>query len=197
MLDPAAGGLRARGIERVPAFFDVYNFAIRIDDESGSIRNAHLRDQDAILFGNLAHMIAQHRVAGSELFLPMRKRRCEIGTDRQYLRIHSFKFRDTRLVRGKFLRSTTGEGGDVEREHDGLLSAKIGEFHLFVLGIGKREIGSFIANFEVSFRRRDLLGGKNRRERSASEQGTEGFHGILPRIGTSARGYHAPLADRK
>ena len=49
MLDAAAGGLRARGIERVPAFFDAHNLAVRIDDERGSIRDAHLFRTNVIM----------------------------------------------------------------------------------------------------------------------------------------------------
>ena len=114
MRQPATGGIRAGCIYRTVAFLDVGYFPILIDDEGGAGGNAELCYEYSILLGDLAHVVAEHGVAGVEFLFPMLQGRREIGADRDYLGIILIKISDTRLVRGKFLRSTTGEGGHEE-----------------------------------------------------------------------------------
>jgi hypothetical protein len=84
--------------------------------------------------------------------------RAEIGANSENLSIILIKISDTRLVRGEFLRSTTGEGGHEECQDDDLLPAKIRELYGFVVGIRQSEVGRFVSDFEMSLRRGNLLG---------------------------------------
>ena len=83
--------------------------------------------------------------------------RYEIAADRQNLRVHIFEFANTRLVGGKFLRSTTGERGREERQHDVFLSFEIGKFDFFVVLIAQRKVGSGVADLKMRMLRRRLL----------------------------------------
>jgi hypothetical protein len=91
--------------------------------------------------------------------------RYEIAADGQNLRVYFFKFANTRLVGGELARSTTGERGRKESQDDGLLAAKIGEFHGMIILIGKSEVGSGIADFKSRVLGRRLL----RKKRAGAE----------------------------
>ena len=114
MCQPATGGIGAGGIYRAVAFLNVGYFPILVYDEGGARGNAQLCNEYSILLGDFAHVVAEHGVAGVEFLFPMLQGRSEISADRDYLGIILIKISDTRLVRGKFLRSTTGEGGHEE-----------------------------------------------------------------------------------
>src|SRR5579863_6948307 len=180
MLESATRRLRTRRIQRRLPFLNVHNLTVRVHNERYAIGDTHFRDQHAIQLGNLAHMVAEHRIADVEFLLPVRESRPEIGTNCQYLYIHVIVFCDTRLVRGYFLRSTTGERGWKESHDDDLLAAKIGKLHrLAGFRLGKCKVGSLIANFEMSFWWRDLLGRENSCERRAGQKRTDAFHVFL------------------
>ena len=114
MRQAAAGGIGAGGINRRAAFLDVGDLAILINDEGGAIGNAHLSNQDSILLGDLAHVVAEDGVTGVQFLFPMLQGRREIGADRDDLGIILIEISNTRLVCGKFLGSTTGKGGHEE-----------------------------------------------------------------------------------
>lgn len=97
---PAAGRLRAGGIERGAAFFNGHDLAVGTHDKGHTVGDAHLRDENAVLLRHRPHVIAEHREAGIQFLLPMRQRRREIGTDGQNLHVHFIELGDTRLVRG-------------------------------------------------------------------------------------------------
>lgn len=59
-------------------------------------------------------MVAEDGVAGVQFLFPMLQGRREIGADRDDLGIIFIEISYTRLVRGKLLGSTTGEGGHEE-----------------------------------------------------------------------------------
>ena len=173
MRQTAAGLVGARRIDGLVAFLDVGDLAVLVDHESGAVGDAELRDQHAILLRNLSHVVTDHGIAGVEFLFPVSQRWREIGADRYHLRFICIKFCDTRLVRGEFARSTTGERGYEEGQNDDLLPAKIGKLHGLIVGIGKREIGSFVPDLEMSLRRRDLLSRENGRE---CQERTDGLH---------------------
>ena len=60
----------------------------------------------------------------------------EIGTNGDDLGIILIKISYTRLVRGEFLRSTTGKGGHEEGQDDDFFPAEIRELHGLVVSIG-------------------------------------------------------------
>ena len=172
----AAGGIGAGRIDRTAAFFDVGDLAVLVDHEGGAAGNAQLGNQDAILLGDLTHVVAEKGVVGVELFFPMSQGRREIGTDREDLSIILIKISDTRLVRGEFLRSTTGEGGHEECQDDNLFAAEIRELHGLVVGVGQSEVGGFVTDFEIGFRRCDLLRRERGREYRACQECTDSSH---------------------
>lgn len=96
----AASLVGSRRIDRLVAFFNVGDLAVLVYHKRGTVGQAELRDQHAILLGNLAHVIAKDGIAGVEFFFPVSQRRREIGADRYHLRFICIKFCDTRLVRG-------------------------------------------------------------------------------------------------
>jgi hypothetical protein len=59
-----------------------------------------------------------------------------VGADAKNEGIVGLELCDTSLVRGEFLRSTTGECGGEKRYHHGILSFIIGERH-FAAGSGR------------------------------------------------------------
>jgi hypothetical protein len=100
----------------------------------------------------------------------------EIGTDGDDLGIIFIKISDTRLVRSQFLGSTTGEGGHKERQDDDFFPAEIRELHGLIVGVGQSEVGGFVTDFEIGFRRSELLGRKRSREYRGCEERTDGSH---------------------
>ncbi|MCU1257762.1 MAG: hypothetical protein JWO80_647 [Bryobacterales bacterium] len=169
MLQTAASRIRTRGIDRRAAFFNQRNLPVHVHHESRPVRDAHLWNQNAIKFRKLPVVIADQRKLGAKFFRPMRQSRYKIRADRQHLRIVCGEFANTRLVGGKFLRSTTGKCCGEERQNHILLAAIVGQLDLFAAGIalcGDGEIGRGIAHFQVRLRRRDIL-----RERRSRQQG--------------------------
>jgi hypothetical protein len=173
---PATGCISAGGIDGRTAFFDVGDFSVLVDNEGGAIGNAHLSNQDSILLGDLAHVVAENGVTGVEFLFPMLQSRREIGTDRYDLGIILVEISNTRLVCGEFLRSTTGEGGHEECQDDDLFAAEVGELDGFVVGVGQSKVGGFVADLEIGLRRVDLLGRKRGREYRACQECTDGSH---------------------
>ena len=147
MRQSTAGCVGAGDVNGPATFLDIGDLAILIYDESCTIGNAHLRNQYAVLLGDLAHVVAEHGVAGVEFLFPMLQGRAEIGADGEDLGIILIKISDTRLVCGKFLGSATGEGGHEEGQDDHFFPAEIGELHGLVVGIGQSEVGGFVTDF--------------------------------------------------
>src|SRR5512138_2391741 len=86
---------------------------------------------------------------------PVLQRRKIIRADTNYLTLHIIEFCDTRLVRGEFLRSTTGERGRKKRNDNVLLAAVVRQFEVLARGGRKLEIRRGVADLEVRFGRRD------------------------------------------
>lgn len=125
MRQAAAGRIGAGGVDRHFAFFDTGDFAILVDHERRAVGDAEILDENSVLLGNVAHVVAQDGIADVEFLFPVCERWREIGADGQDLRAIGFKLCDTRLVRVEFGGSTGGEGGDEEGQNDGLLAAEI------------------------------------------------------------------------
>ena len=142
-----AGCVGAGNVNGPAALLDICDLAILVYDESRTVGNAHLRNQHAVLLGDLAHVVAEHGIAGVQFRFPMLQGRAEIGTDGDDLGIILIKVCDTRLVRGEFLRSTTGEGGHEESQDHDFFAAEIGELHGLVVGVGQSEVGGFVTDF--------------------------------------------------
>ena len=162
----AAGFCRSGGIDSAVALLDVGDLAVFVDHESGAIRHSGLFDQNAIRLRHSAiHEIAEEWdgdvVLGRELAL----RRGVVGADPEDLGSGLFKFCDTSLVRGEFLRSATGESGRIERQNDDVFAAEVGELDAPALRGRQGEIGSFVADLKLGFGRLHGL----REERGSGE----------------------------
>jgi len=171
-----AGCVGAGDVNGPATFLDIGDLAILVYDESRTVGNAHLRNQYAVLLGDLAHVVAEHGIAGVQFRFPMLQGCAEIGTDGNDLGIIFIKISDTRLVRSEFLRSTTGEGGHEESQDDDFFPAEIRELHGLIVGVGQSEVGGFVTDFEIGFRRSELLGRKRSREYRGCEKRTDGSH---------------------
>jgi hypothetical protein len=68
-------------------------------------------------------VVGQEGNVGLQIFGEPLEGGSEIGTNAVDLRVCFSEFRDTSLVRGKFLRSATGECGREKRQHDVFLAA--------------------------------------------------------------------------
>ena len=126
MRRPAACRLRPARIDRGIPFFNRCDLAIHVDNKRRAVRHAYLRDQHPILLRHRTLVIAEQHVSRVEFFFPVVENKRGICADANYLSIHCVKFCNTSLVCGEFLRSTTGEGGGIERQDDGVLAAEIG-----------------------------------------------------------------------
>jgi hypothetical protein len=142
-----AGCVGTGDVNGPATFLDIGDLAILVYDESRTVGNAHLRNQYAVLFGDLAHMVAEHGIAGVQFRFPMFQGRAEIGTNGDDLGIILIKISDTRLVRSEFLRSTTGEGGHEESQDDDFFPAEIRKLHGLIVGVGQSKVGGFVTDF--------------------------------------------------
>src|SRR5262249_38127286 len=130
MVQAAASSLRARRIYGAGTLLDMLDLALLIDHERSAIGDASRGDQNSVILGYFAlREIAQQGKTEVQLGCKFLLRGSIVRTDTEDLCVHSFKFGDTSLVRQHFLRSTTGECGREERQHDCVLSAEIRELH--------------------------------------------------------------------
>ena len=134
LLNPAARRLCTRGVERGRAFVYVLNLAVPINNERDAVGEPALREY-AVFAGDLALEIAEERECEVQVLIsPVFESRQVIYADAQNLCVHAFKIRDTTLVRGQFLRSTTGKRGRKEGKHDHLFAAIIRKLDLLTRG---------------------------------------------------------------
>jgi len=180
MMKPAAGGFCARGVKRGAPFLDVLDFSFLINNERGTVGDPELRDEDAVIFGDLPFgEITQQRIRQVVLRGKLLLGRREVFADGEHLGVGAFKFGDTSLVRQHFLRSTTGKRGWKESQDNNVLTPEIGEFYFLPVRRGKREIGRHIADLQVSLRRRDLPCHSSR-QGSGQQHSRQRFHVIPP-----------------
>ena len=87
MRQSAASRVGAGRIDRYTPFFNTGNLPVLVHHKRRAVGNAEILDQYPVGLGHVAHMIAEDGVADVEFLFPVRQGGCEIGTDRQNLRI--------------------------------------------------------------------------------------------------------------
>jgi hypothetical protein len=107
------------------------DLALLVHDKRGAAGKLHLLIQDAVFLGNLACHVAQQREFDPDFFSECLVGRGSVNADAQYGGVFKVDLAgiDTRLVRLKFFRSTTGESKDVEGQYNVLFSPVIAQFH--------------------------------------------------------------------
>jgi hypothetical protein len=146
----AAGFVRGGRIDSGVAYLDEGNFAIRVHDISHAIRHA-VRAQNTIrLRGGAIPKIAEQRECQFELFSEDFLGGRVVAADAKNLGVLTFKFCDTSLVRGEFLRSATGEGGRKERQDDWILAFVIGQRDFTAHGRAERKVGRGVPHLQRS-----------------------------------------------
>ena len=148
----------------------IYNHAVLINDEPRTLRAQITGNFCGIVGGrcivvkhavgarNLATCITQQRVFKAELFAPCLVGVVEIDTDAQDLGICRLELGKIQLKGERFLRSSVGEGADVEEQHDILLAGEIGEL-------------DFLAGARRRCKLRRLVADLDRRRRSRKQRG--------------------------
>jgi len=129
------------GIDGAIAAFDMANDAVLIDDnvraESPLVALAlHIVGlQDSVAREHLAVHIAEEGEFDADLFRESRVRSGTIHAYAENFRVVRVQLAgvDSRLDRLELLRSTTGEGQDVDREENIFLSAEIAQLYRFPL----------------------------------------------------------------
>jgi hypothetical protein len=168
-----ASVVRACGVEGCLVLVDVDDLAFLVDDEGGAIRDAGVLVQNSVSSGDVSlGKIAQERDRDSVFSGKLLLGRGIVCTDSKNLRSGLVEFCDTRLVRFEFGRSTTGKGGGIERQDDGVLAAEIGELHRRPLGGAQGEVRGHVADLERGVGRLDGLAEQSRRgaERERGER---------------------------
>ena len=150
--DSATSVRRAADIDSCAALLDVGNLALLIDNEGGAISYAPFRYQYAIgLDCFTRYEIAEDGKGKIELLSKFTLGRSIVGADSKDLCVSAFKLLNTSLVSRHFLRSATGKRRREERQHNVLLSPKIGELYGFALRGGQFKIRRLVTHLEVSF----------------------------------------------
>jgi len=167
----ATASLVNRGwIDRRIADIDKFDFSVGSDHERGPVAHA-IRAQNSICFCDLAIFeIAQQGEVEIELSGENFLRGCVVRTDAKNEGAVSFEFRNTSLVCREFLRSTTGERGRKECQHDHVFSFVIGQCNFAAGRTGQRKIGSDVSHFQrrrIAWLLRNQPGTADRDERGA------------------------------
>src|SRR5215469_16351166 len=147
------------GVDGGVAAFDVANDAVFVNDAVGAqgplvVIALNVVDfQDAVGGQHLAVHITEKGKLDVDLF-----RESGVGGRRVHAdpkdggvaRINLARI-DSRLDRLELLRSTTGEGENIDGEQDVFLAAKVGELHGFPFVAEQGEVGSGVADFQGEF----------------------------------------------
>ena len=163
-------------VNRAIVEIDVLNLALLIDDESGTPRPfvviaAHrILSQNPVRSERLAIHIAEEREGDADLLGKCGIGRRTVNADAENDGIAGIELGQISLNGLKFLGSTTGEGQNVEGEHDVLLAAIIGKGDGLSLVAGKSEVGGDVADFEGRSRHGVLLRSSGRRQCEWREQ---------------------------
>ena len=114
-------------IDGPAAFGDLLNTALLIDDEGRAIGKLGFVIEDAVLLEDFTLHVTQQREFHADLIGEFGVGRNGVDADAQHRRIIEVDLAsvDTSLVSLEFLRSTTGEGENEERQDDVLLAAVI------------------------------------------------------------------------
>ncbi len=143
-------GVNDRGrIDRDVSFVNVPDDAFFIDQEGGAISKALFLVKDAIVFNDSAFEIAEDGKCNSELFCEFAVGGDAVDTHSEDLSLVGFEFGDISLIRLQLLRSTTGEGEHIDRQHDIFLTFEIAQFVLLSVSGAQREVRSFVSDLQV------------------------------------------------
>ena len=136
-----AHGQGGVGIDGAVAFFDKLDDALLVDDDVGAqsplvafvILPRVVGFENSVGLEHLAIHVAEEGEGDPDLLGEGGVGSGTIYTDSENFRIRSVDFTggDSSLDRLKLLRSTTGEGQDVDGEEDVLLAAEVAELHGF------------------------------------------------------------------
>jgi len=149
MLEDVAGLNNSGRIDGHVSFVNVPDDAFFIDQEGGAISEALLLVEDAIVFNDGSFEIAENRECNSNLFGEFTVGGNAVDTHSENLSLVCFEFGDISLIRLQFLRSTTGKGEHINRQHDIFLTFEIAQLVLFPVSGAKREVRSFVSDLQV------------------------------------------------
>jgi hypothetical protein len=205
----SAHGQSGVGIDRAVAFVDQLDDALLVDDNVGAqgplVRFVVfvVAFEDAVGLEHLAVHVAEEREGDADLLGECGVGSGAIHTDTEDFRIRGVDFSggDSSLDRLKLLRSTAGEGQDVNGEVDVLLAAVVAELHGFPPVTEKSEVWGGVADLEGhlgNWRFFTLRNGGSRcqRGRDHESQSDGVFHGEPPiqvRMQVAARAYTPPF----
>lgn len=154
MIRAAARRFGPGGVDGGVALLDIDDLPFLVDYKRGAVRNSVVFDQNPVSLGNLPLCeIAEQRdfdlVLGCKFLLG----RSVVSADSENLSSSRFEFSDTSLVRRKFARSTTREGGREEGQDHRILAPEIAQFHLPAGGGGQGEVRGHIPLFQMGLGR--------------------------------------------
>jgi hypothetical protein len=182
------------GIDGAVAFFNELDDALLVDDDVGaqsplvSFIVFVVAFEDAVGLEHLAVHVAEEREGDADLLGEGGVGSGAIHADAEYFRIRGVNLTggDSSLDRLKLLRSTTGEGQDVDSEKHVFLAAIVAKLHGFPLVAEKGEIRSSVADLEDHFGDLRLFGSGTRgsrrhRGRNQEPESDQVFHRKPPR----------------
>ena len=135
MRQDIAGVFGAGWIDRHVAFVDMLDDSVFVDHESGPVSIATVFVKDPIVSHDCSLEIAEQREGYAVLFGEFSVGGNAVYAETENLSIIRFEFGDISLIRLHFLRSTTGEGQNIEGQHYVLLPLKITELESHPLAV--------------------------------------------------------------
>ena len=211
LVQGGAHGQGGVGIDGAIALFDKLDDALLVDDNVGAqsplvafvIFRRVVGLEDAVGLEHLAVHVAEEWEGDADLLGEGSVGSGAIHADTEDFRIRSVDFTggDSSLDRLKLLRSTTGEGQDVDGKEDVLLATEVAELHGFPAVAEKSEIRGGVTDLECHLCDLGLFAlGDNWSSRESGcshEPESEPFFHREPLIGDrsqlSAGGYTSPF----
>jgi hypothetical protein len=140
------------------SFVNMANDSFLIDQKRRAISKPLLLVKDSIVPDDGSFEIAEYWKGDAELFGKFTVGGNTVYTHSENLSVVCFEFSDISLIRFHFLRSTTGEGEHIHRQHDIFLAFEVAQLVGLSISGSKCEIRSRVTNFQVRFWRSGLLG---------------------------------------
>ena len=147
----------ARRIYSFAAFFDMLDDSVLVDHERCPIAVAALFIEDAVVFHHCAFEITQQGKGQSILFGKLTIGGHAVNANAENLSIVSIEFGDISLIRLHLFRSTAGEGQDIKRQHDTLLTFEVAEFICLAVRTSQGKVRSRLPNLQIGMRRLSKL----------------------------------------
>jgi len=136
----------AAGINRILARLDVLDHAVLVNHERGTVGETMFLIQNAVGLRNGSLKVAQKGEIDVFLLGKGAVGGRAVDADAQNLGSILLEFGDISLIRLQLLRSTTGEGEYIERQHYVLLSGELTKRNLVAVLIGQSEVWGLVAN---------------------------------------------------